>query len=176
MQPLIHDSEILCFQVRGIGNSDLMVDLSASTMLDDSIQAAYTLITHTNELPTLFVGYSLGCFVSMQLLSNIWRIPSFRDPDRIFLVNGMHTGDLLVSHFRLFSSLLGCTVAPHVAQSSVPITILHALDDKTIPFREAESLQTHCQQLGRDVELFTCQGTHSSYILDTAISKRISEL
>ena len=176
MQPLIHDSEILCFQVRGIGNSDLMVDLSAGTMLDDSIQAAYTLITHTNELPTLFVGYSLGCFVSMQLLSNIWRIPSFRDPDRILLVNGMHTGDLLVSHFRLFSSLLGCTVSPHVAQSSVPITILHALDDKTIPFREAESLQTHCQQLGRDVELIKCRGTHSNYILDTAISKRISEL
>ena len=177
MAPLLHTSEILCFQVRGIGDSDFMVDLSASTMLDDAIQAAYTLSVETNnELPTLFAGYSLGCFVSMQLLSNTWRIPLFKEPYRILLVNGMHTGDLVVSHFRIFSALLGISVAPHVAQSSVPITLLHAFDDKTIPYEEARSLKRHCEQVGREVELIPCHGTHSKYFFDDTVATRVSEL
>ena len=69
---LLPDTEILCFQVRGLGESDLCVDISTTTMLQDSVAAYGEYMCRTNDaLPSMFVGYSLGTFVAMQLVSHL---------------------------------------------------------------------------------------------------------
>ncbi len=164
MQPFVDDSEIVCFQIRGIGESCWDVDIASDSMLEDALHAATVFDQLTDgNLKTLFVGYSLGCFVSMQLLSHIWTTNT--KCDNILLVNGMYDSQNMIQQYKIMSMLLGVVVQPHVKKSSVPITILHAKDDETIFLQEAIDLQNECMSIGRSCHLFICDGTHSHYSL-----------
>jgi predicted esterase len=162
MGPFLSDSEVLCFQCRGLGESDRVLDLNARSMLDDGLNALRVLHeTLDPDVRTIFVGYSLGCFVSMQLLSH----PLGGGCEHAVLVNGMCNGDFTVLHFRVFARLLNATVDRHVAGSRVPVTLLHAEDDVTIPIQEAEEMIRICAEVGRPARLLKCAGDHSEYQL-----------
>lgn len=164
MDGFVKDSRILCFQVRGLGESDWDVDISSKSMLEDSLHAARVFASMTDgSVRTLFVGYSLGCFVSMQLLSHLEATGV--TCDNILLVNGMCSGERVVPHFRLFSSLLGVNVRPHLRRSDVPITALHAEDDQTVPIGEAAEMKAACDAIGRRCTVLRCGGSHSHYVV-----------
>lgn len=164
MDAFIEDSEIVCFQVRGLGESDWNVDFSSKSMLEDALNAVSVFDLMTDcKLQTLFIGYSLGCFVSMQLLSH--NCITGVKCDNILLVNGMCSGKKMVSHFKLFASLLNLDVKRHVKNCNVPITVLHAQDDKTIPIDEAIELKSECDSIGRHCKILTCDGDHNDYEL-----------
>ena len=166
MEMFVEDSEILCFQIRGLGESDWDVDLSSKSMLDDSINMMTVFESMTDRsLDTLFVGYSLGSFVSMQSLAyaNILGIKC----DNILLVNAMCSGTTILYHYKIFCMLLGVNTKLHLNKSNVPITILHAIDDITIPLSEAQELKQECDSIGRSCTLLTCDGSHSNYTIPT---------
>lgn len=164
MEAFLEDSEIVCFQLRGLGESDWNVDLSSKSMLDDSLNMMTVFESMTDRtLDTLFIGYSLGCFVSMQSLSHIDNIGT--RCNNILLVNGMCSGTKMVTHFKIFATLLGVNVKPHLIRSNVPITILHAEDDNTIPITEAHELKQECDTIGRSCTMLTCNGDHSNYTI-----------
>lgn len=166
MEVFLEDSEILCFQIRGLGESDWYVDLCSKSMLDDSINMMSVFQSMTdNTIDTLFIGYSLGCFVSMQSLSYV--IPLGVKCNNILLVNGMCSGTKMVSHFKIFAMLLGVTMKPHLNNSDVPITMLHAKDDITIPLSEALELKQECESIGRLCTLLTCDGNHGNYTISS---------
>ena len=131
-------------------------------MLDDSLNMMTVFESVTERTrDTLFIGYSLGCFVSMQSLS-------YTDTlgikcNNILLVNGMCSGTNMVSHFKIFAMLLGVNIKPHLHKSNVPITILHAKDDLTVPISEARELKQECDAIGRSCTVLTCDGNHSRY-------------
>lgn len=162
MDVFIEDSEIVCFQIRGLGESDWNVDICSKSMLDDSLNIL-TLFNHVTDssLKTLFIGYSLGCFVSMQCLSHT----TTRDTrcENILLVNGMCGGKTMVSHYKALSIMLGVNVKQCVRRSNVPITILHARDDNTVPINEAFELKRECDSIGRSCEMLICKGDHNHY-------------
>lgn len=175
MRPFVSDSEVLCFQCRGLGESDWVLDLDARSMLDDALNAlrVFDETTLNPDVRTIFVGYSLGCFVSMQLLSHPLGGSSC---EHCVLVNGMCTGSRSVMHFRVFAKLLSATVEGHVAGSSVPVTLLHAEDDVTIPIQEAEDFMRECAKHARPVRLLKCAGDHSEYQLSDEHIKILSQL
>ncbi len=170
----LEDSQIVCFQVRGIGDSDRMVDLSAESMLEDALGMLplFDALT-SSELPSEFVGYSLGTFVCMQLLANAWRVPSVSSPRRALLVGGMFEGALLPPDFKVLALALEISNAAHVAASSTPLFIVHARDDALIPVDEAVQLHDACRRVGRRAELVVCEGSHNDYALDASLTRRL---
>jgi len=167
MAMFLEDSQIVCFQVQGIGDSDRMVDLSSSSMLDDALGMLplFDELTDT-RLPSEFVGYSLGTFVCMQLLANAWRVPSVREPRRAILVGAMFDGALLPADFKVLSLALEISNESLVSASRVPLYIIHARDDKLIPVDEAMQLYAACQRVRRRAEIVVCEGSHGAYRLD----------
>lgn len=162
MSAFVDDSEIVCFQIRGIGESEWCVDLCAKSMLEDAQNAYVVFDSLTNgDLKTLFVGFSLGCFVSMQLLGS--RAMICRKCDNVLLVNGMCSGHKMVFHFKMFAKLLSVNVKPYLRSSDVPITILHAKDDVTIPIDESIEMKEECDLIGRSCQILTCEGDHGRY-------------
>lgn len=162
MDAFVKDSEIVCFQIRGLGESNWDVDLSAKSMLEDSLNMMTFFDSITDKtLPTLFIGYSLGCFVSMQSL-RYTEITGIRC-EHILLVNGMCSGESMVFHFKMFAKILDVNVKSHLKSSMVPITILHSKDDKTIPLTEAIELKRECDHIGRACNILVCDGDHSNY-------------
>lgn len=175
MDVFLEDSEILCFQIRGLGESDWYVDLSSQSMLEDSINAMSVFASMTdNSLNTLFVGYSLGCFVLMQSLGYATALGITCHNG--ILVNGMCSGTKMVSHFKLFATLLGVTVKPHLNNSTVPLTILHAKDDNTIHLAEAFEMIQECKLIGRSCTLLICDGKHSNYTIPSNIQSYLRHL
>tara|TARA_Y100000992_G_scaffold256464_1_gene189975 strand:- start:3721 stop:4587 length:867 start_codon:yes stop_codon:yes gene_type:complete len=166
MRPFLVDSEICCFQPRGIGASDYAVDFTCESMLDDAVHALGAFVEATDgHLPASFVGYSLGCFVSMQLLSNLpWRFPAF-ECRRILLVNGMYRCDAMCAKFKALSRLLNVTVEPLVDGSRVGVVIVHARDDRTISIKESAQLKSRCDRVGRQADFLVCEGGHAKYTL-----------
>ena len=170
MEVFLENSEILCFQIRGLGESDWCVDLSPKSMLDDSLNVMTVFESMTDKtVDTLFVGYSLGCFVSMQSLSHI-------NCDNILLVNGMCSGVNMITHFKIFSMLLDINIKPHLRNSRVPITILHAKDDVTIPLSEAQEMKKECDSIGRPCNLLICDGDHGHYEIKKSIKSHLNML
>jgi hypothetical protein len=170
MEVFLENSEILCFQVRGLGESDWYVDLSPKSMLDDSLNVMTVFESMTDKtVNTLFVGYSLGCFVSMQSLSHM-------NCDNILLVNGMCSGINMITHFKIFSMLLDINIKPHLKNSRVPITILHAKDDVTIPLSEAQEMKKECDAIGRPCDLLICDGDHGNYQIKNSIKSHLNML
>ena len=168
MEVFLEDSEILSFQIRGLGESDWYVDLCSKSMLDDSINMMTVFESMTDRtMNTLFIGYSLGCFVSMQSLGYVTSLGI--NCKNILLVNGMCSGTQMVSHFKIFATLLGVNIKPHLNNSFVPITLLHAKDDKTIPLSEARELKQECDSIGRSCTLLTCDGSHGNYTIPIEI-------
>ncbi len=164
MEVFLEDSEIVCFQLRGLGESDWNVDLSSKSMLDDSLNMMTVFESMTEKtLDTLFIGYSLGCFVSMQSLSHTDNM-GIRCKN-ILLVNGMCSGARMVAHYKIFATLLGVNIKPYLKTSNVPITILHAKNDNTIPITEAQELKQECDAIGRSCTVLTCDGDHSNYTI-----------
>jgi len=175
MEVFLEDSEILCFQLRGLGESDWNVDLCSKSMLDDSINIMSVFQSMTdNSIDTIFMGYSLGCFVSMQSLSYV--TPLGMKCDNVILVNGMCSGTKMVSHFKLFATLLGVNNKPHLKNSSVPITIIHAKDDITIQLSEALEMKQECDSIGRSCTLLTCDGNHGNYTISNKIKSYLRHL
>ena len=172
MDVFVNDSEVVCFQIRGIGESDWNVDISAKSMLDDALNVISVFDHMTDQsLDTLFIGYSLGCFVSMQALSHAHIVCK-----NILLVNGMCSGNTMVSHFKLFAHCLGVNVKNCLSLSNVPITILHAEDDKTIPMTEALEMKQECDLIGRKCNILSCKGTHNNYKLSSETSELLKRL
>lgn len=167
VKAFLPDAEIVIFQVRGLGDSHHLVDFSASSMLEDALNTLsfFEAVTDRN-LACEFLGFSLGCFVSMQLLSQAWRCGHALTCERIILVNGMYDGQHMAPKLRLFAKLLGISTAPHVPLSDVPVSILHARRDATIPLVEAYDMQRACRLRGRSVRLYVCDGTHTKYVVD----------
>lgn len=164
MNVFVQDSEIVCFQVRGLGESDWNVDFDTKSMLEDSLNmmAVFDSITD-GTLDTLFIGYSLGCFVSMQSLSHV-AVCQMKCRN-ILLVNGMCSGYNIRSDFKVFAGILGLNVKQHLKLSNVPVTVLHARDDVTIPISEALELKQECDAIGRTCNLFIIEGNHYKYQL-----------
>ena len=77
----------------------------------------------------------------------------------------MCRGTNMVPHFKIFAMLLGVNMKPHLHKSNVPITILHAKDDITIPISEAQELKQECDAIGRSCTVLTCDGDHGHYII-----------
>lgn len=172
MEVFLENSEILCFQIRGLGESDWFVDLSPKSMLDDSLNVMTVFESMTDRtVDTLFVGYSLGCFVSMQSLSHITV-----NCDNILLVNGMCSGVNMVTHFKIFSMLLNIDIKSYLNKSEVPITILHAKDDVTIPLSEAREMKKECDAIGRPCNLLICNGDHGDYEITSSIKSHLKLL
>ena len=72
-------------------------------------------------------------------------------------------GTNMVSHFKIFAMLLGVNLKTHLNKSNVPITILHAKNDITIPISEAQELKQECDAIGRSCTVLTCEGDHARY-------------
>lgn len=175
MLPFLNDSEVLCFQIRGLGESGWDVDLSAKSMLQDALNAVEVFASITkSEDRSLFIGYSLGCFVGMQLLSHLPKTHVVCN--NILLVNGMYDGKNMVSKYKILSSLLHVTVKPHVCKSTVPITIIHSKSDATISISEAIDLKRECDSIKRRVQLFVMEGGHSHYTISDKIKSRLTLL
>lgn len=174
MQPFIEDSEIVCFQVRGLGESDWDVDVGADSMLQDALNAVSVFDSMTENIQTLFVGYSLGCFVSMQLLSHCW-MTNVRC-DNVLLVNGMYKSEHMVPRFKLLTSLMGVTVQPHLNTCDVPITLLHAEHDTLIYPQESIELHQACRSIGRRCQLIICDGDHNKYRLSDETKSILRQL
>ena len=174
MQPFIEDSEIVCFQVRGLGESDWDVDIGADSMLQDALNAVSVFDSMTENIKTLFVAYSLGCFVSMQLLSYSW-LTNVKC-DNVLLVNGMYKSEHMMPRFKLFTSLLGISVQPHLNKCDVPITLLHAAHDDAVYLQESIELDQACRSIGRRCQLLSCDGDHSNYRLSDETTSILRQL
>jgi len=174
MQPFIEDSEIVCFQVRGLGESDWDVDIGTDSMLQDALNAVSVFDSMTENIKTLFVGYSLGCFVSMQLLSYS-RLTNVKC-DNILLVNGMYTSEHIVARFKVVTSLMGISVQPHLNKCDVPITLLHAAHDGIVYMQESIELNQACRSIGRRCQLLSCDGNHSNYRLSDETTSILRQL
>jgi pimeloyl-ACP methyl ester carboxylesterase len=169
MDGFLEDSEIVCFQIRGLGESEWFVDLCSKSMLEDALNVMNLFESTTDKtIKTLFVGYSLGCFVAMQAMAYVKQLHV--RCDNIILVNGMCSGNTMISHFKIFAMLLGINIKPFLKRSEVPITLLHAKNDITIPLAEAQELKEECDRINRPCTLLTCEGTHGCYTLSNELT------
>ena len=167
--PFLDDSVVISFQVRGFGDSDLLVDISTQSMCDDCISQYYNFEQRTDKtLPVFFIGYSLGTFLSMQLLSN----SRFRGIcEKIVLVNGLFECKNVVSSLRTLAHILQVGNKQFVHKSRVPIFIIHSRNDTTVSPSESIELIKECRDV-RSVEYMICDGNHSSYKLSAVQKER----
>lgn len=166
ISPFLQDSVIICFQIRGLGDSDMLVDLSTETMSEDSISQYLNFETRTNKLPTFFIGYSLGSFTAMQLLSNM-RIPVFCN--RLILVNGLFECEYMYPMFKCLTKILKINNRELVSKSNVPIFVVHSKNDRTVEPRESVNLIKECRasKPPRHVEYMFIDGDHANYVFNS---------
>ena len=160
--PFLDDSIVVCYQTRGFGDSDLFVDLSTQTMAEDSLSQYLNFELRTESLPTFFVGYSLGSFLALQLLSN----ERFGGDCRLaVLVNGFFDCTHIYQTFRLMTSLMGISNADLVGRSRVPILAVHSRGDVTVQPSESARLVRACRRLTppRPVDRLLVEGDHAHY-------------
>ena len=164
--PFLQDSIIICFQIRGLGDSELLVDLSTETISEDAISQYLNFEIRTNAQPTFFIAYSLGSFTAMQLQANI-RIPVVCN--KLILVNGLFECEYMYPMFKCLTKILGISNKELLSKSNVPILVVHAKNDKTVEPKESINLIKECrsQNPPRHVEYLFIDGDHSDYVFSS---------
>ena len=171
MKPYLKDSEILGFQCRGLGESDLSVHVSTETMLMDSMNT-YALVTeqNTKELPIHLVGYSLGGFNALNLCNTV------RDCcESVTLVGTMFDTENMSSLFKVSCALLGIS-NKNICKVEHPVIIIHSVDDEDIKIDEAEGMRDLRKANDLPTRLLMCGGSHASYSISDYELKRYKSI
>lgn len=169
MTPWLADSTIVCAQLRGLGESDTTIDPSVQSIWEDATTAFerlqdYVMIRrlkgfNDNDVPTIALGYSLGCFAAMCSCID-------RRMDAVVLVNGMCTGRAMIPQFRLASYLLSINIETLIPASTTPIIAVHARGDSSISISESEDTIRLAHKVGRPATLYVTSGDHGKYVID----------
>ena len=154
------DASVLYFQPRGLGKSGFVLDFGVESLLEDALNCYLLFVRQfgKNVGRRYFVGFSLGCFMAMQLMASV---PC--QVDRLMCVGAMFDCRGMSGTYQTLASLLGIRTDGFVGRSATPVSILHAVDDKLSSVSEGRRLRDACAKAGREVTFMELTGGHSDF-------------